>query len=766
MGYWNVAFDRRLSKIGKMALCAAGFAVSGAFGSPADLNGDSMVNDRDVVEWYRAFYGQASIQAAQLTRYDLNSDGQLSGHDLSVFARHMEWNAYRQLNWGALMTEASTLGWYDVRADFNNDGRNDQEDVVIWLTALVAPQSLPAAVVQAADVNRDGELSGHDLTVLIRAMGETGRSLDVSMLRQQVQTANRPNVPGSSGASGIGASAGSADSSPKRSEGGVTRSGGQGTSPSSAGPVVIPGGGPGPGTGIEPVAAPVSSGAGSDAKAIARWDVVPFQVISGEMNIGVVAFHVNEIDRVEFSANGGAWVSTSELRHNPHTGVREYWATLRASDFADGVVEVRAVAYPRRGVARTLDPVRLYANSRGTLEQRIRWARVNGNDSTGDGSQSRPFRTIYRAMQSLSDSGGSSGADHGLVLLGAGEYEYKRPNGSAAPKTTNAWVTVQPGPGVSRDSVSIVSSSNGSANGGMATKLVHLRNVTMRGNVETPTPMEDYLWLEDVAIVGQGPLDPLMYSDGSWWTGMYATGCELKNVVNGFVGAHLIRNVSVDRFYNDAFPGCVLVINATVKNGNGGIGPNGYEYHSDVWQERNPTTSENVILYGIVATENCSQQGIFSRNDSHRDMAIVNCSFNLTGYPDQSQWRTRTHHMVIDRCTFLGAPLCLGLSDVHPSVSGILGSRNTVVRNSVFQWVNLDDPQRITGAGYPTYEAIRSSVQFDNNHFINLWPTGSGTVSGQGIWCAQPMGTNATTGPTVRTGIGAYGNNAPPPSQQ
>ena len=40
--------------------------------------------------------------------------------------------------------------------------------------------------------------------------------------------------------------------------------------------------------------------AGFDAKSIARWDVVPYQTFSNEFHIGVVAFHMNGIDRVDF----------------------------------------------------------------------------------------------------------------------------------------------------------------------------------------------------------------------------------------------------------------------------------------------------------------------------------------------------------------------------------------------------------------------------------------------------------------------------------
>lgn len=97
---------------------------------------------------------------------------------------------------------------------------------------------------------------------------------------------------------------------------------------------------------------------GYDAKAMARWDVVPYQTFDGDFNVGVVAFHINYIDRVEFSVNGGPWLPVYTMSMNSQINVVEYWATLRASDFTDGPLELRAVAYPKVGIPRVLDSLR------------------------------------------------------------------------------------------------------------------------------------------------------------------------------------------------------------------------------------------------------------------------------------------------------------------------------------------------------------------------------------------------------------------------
>ncbi|MCH7579567.1 MAG: hypothetical protein IIB22_04935, partial [Chloroflexi bacterium] len=131
---------------------------------------------------------------------------------------------------------------------------------------------------------------------------------------------------------------------------------------------------------------------GYDAKVIAHWDVVPYQTFNGDFEIGVVAFHINGIDRVEFSAEGGSWTPVSEMTLNSRTNVWEYWAVLNAEAFDDGPVEVRAIAYPKdAGEPRLLSynyeynggpqvfGCQLYANSGGSLPSEVRY--VNPGES-------------------------------------------------------------------------------------------------------------------------------------------------------------------------------------------------------------------------------------------------------------------------------------------------------------------------------------------------------------------------------------------------
>ncbi|MEO0477713.1 MAG: hypothetical protein AAF085_17345, partial [Planctomycetota bacterium] len=97
--------------------------------------------------------------------------------------------------------------------------------------------------------------------------------------------------------------------------------------------------------------------------AIALWNVVPEQTVESGFTVGVVAHHIDGIDRVEIAASGGPWVSITEPTLNPRTQSTEYWATL--SQLEDEPIELRAVAYPRQGQPVVLESLLLHTDQIG-----------------------------------------------------------------------------------------------------------------------------------------------------------------------------------------------------------------------------------------------------------------------------------------------------------------------------------------------------------------------------------------------------------------
>jgi hypothetical protein len=131
---------------------------------------------------------------------------------------------------------------------------------------------------------------------------------------------------------------------------------------------VVPGGG-WAGDTATPAAVGNSGAAGYAENAIARADFVPYQTFTGTFTVAVAAFHIEGIDRVEFSADGGPWyaVSTATTGHGLGHSLPLYWTTIDASRFSDGLHEIRARVYPVSGVPRVLSGLYFNANSGGTL---------------------------------------------------------------------------------------------------------------------------------------------------------------------------------------------------------------------------------------------------------------------------------------------------------------------------------------------------------------------------------------------------------------
>jgi len=121
---------------------------------------------------------------------------------------------------------------------------------------------------------------------------------------------------------------------------------------------------------------PDSHPANKDAVPIARWNVIPMQVANasgdsgqGETGkpytgfpIGVVAFHANGIEKVEFYANGDdSKTVVTQMTVNPRTGNREFWVDLQLDPDDDRLIEIRAIVYPyKQGTPFVLQNVESY----------------------------------------------------------------------------------------------------------------------------------------------------------------------------------------------------------------------------------------------------------------------------------------------------------------------------------------------------------------------------------------------------------------------
>jgi len=427
-------------------------------------------------------------------------------------------------------------------------------------------------------------------------------------------------------------------------------------------PVLEPGSGFGSAT-PQPPAVGHSGLRGYDAQAIARWDVVPYQDFDGLFHIGVVAFHMNGIDRVEFSSNGGPWTPVTEMQFNPRTGVWEYTATLDAADYADGLVEVRARVFPKSaGEVRVLGgdivgtasdgvfSMFLHANAQDSLVRKAKYVSPSGSDDAGDGSRERPFRTIGHAAYASADDRDASGS---TVYLLPGDYEFGPYSYGKRFRSDASWLTISAAPGVSRDQVRIIGSSSSD---GLKTDMIRLKDLTIAPRREA-APINAAsrpvarLWLDGCRLQGLGATSSL-----SWWSGFEQTYCTDLHVSDNRDGLNglLVRNVLIEDIGSDAFSNARFVVNATVRN----IDRGGVDFHPDVYQLYGPSeTFQNIIVYGLEAYD-AKSQGIFARGlQGVKDSAFVNVLIELTDPIMLSQWRSpMTDHVLFWHVTHLNKP--------------------------------------------------------------------------------------------------------------
>lgn len=344
--------------------------------------------------------------------------------------------------------------------------------------------------------------------------------------------------------------------------------------------------------------------AAENIRVIARWDAVPHQDVpttGGPFNVGVVAFHMAGIDRVEFDWDGhpGPEATATEPRLNPRTGVVEYWITLDPATLPAGPIELSAVVHPRVGIPRTLagplDASSVHNGSHGLPLAIVGPA----DDRVTRVGPERAYKTIGDALNSFgsADVGGRIlELDPGTYAFGGGRHPYAT--------TNHRWLTVRPAHGVDRADVRIVRGSS------FRTGKVRLHNVTLVGEDVVVGRPEDAVWLDDCHGIGSG-----VETNGGTITAsatgpmVYVTGGTYGHNRNGIRRAVFTRGVTIDVVGGVAFGGGFVANSRALAYDNGDT-----DFHGDVWHwfERidNPRTTDNAILYGLDVA-GWSTQGVY-----------------------------------------------------------------------------------------------------------------------------------------------------------
>lgn len=436
------------------------------------------------------------------------------------------------------------------------------------------------------------------------------------------------------------------------------------------------------------------------ARAIAAWNTVPLTAFSGKFGVGVVAFHIGGIDRVEFTVNGGLVEPETEMSLNPSTGVYEYTLVLDGAVLPQGAVEIGAVVIPEWGETRDLGMLRLlnrtgvetpgpiYVRARAPEEEpedgdeqegegegdESDGSRGRDDEPTGDGSLERPFERIYDAARLAVSTGADTicllPGDHLWAGRKGGEVSIDLPEGFG-------WLTVAAAPGFGPSEVRIVGNSSGT--GGLNAEFVRFVDISIVAtSLDTNRTKNPAAWFDRCVLSGADRSDArTQFANGSSWTGgIYATGTLVTDVRTATKHWNLIRGCTFERIGSDVFHNPSVVIDCVVhdvRKEGGGAHPDLIQFNGDF---------ENVIVYGLKATEIWAQ-GIFSRGSSgipDRDMAFVNIEIDAKNY--LSQWLQSADHVLFWNVSFLGRALNISNDPGRdPTVLRYLSVRECVIHD-------------------------------------------------------------------------------------
>ena len=411
------------------------------------------------------------------------------------------------------------------------------------------------------------------------------------------------------------------------------------------------------------------------------------------------------------------------MKLNPRTEVWEYTATLDATLFNDGPIEVRAIAWPVTGEPRVLAGEDLSAdngehsmvlnpNAGGSLQSPVRYVSTSGSNTNDGLTPQTPMQGIKHAALDISSQHGN--ADHGTIYLLEGDYRFATPfSGFQHPVTETGWLTVRAAPGLARDEVKI---TIGGPSERLNTSLIRLSNLTIEDGLVSSGNLNQSarLWIDNSLGTKNNRFADLTFNGFS----TYSTDSTFRRVRKGFVRGLLIRNIRIEQTGEDGFFNPFFIVNATLND----INREGWEQysailqgppHPDVVQWFGGSVFENRIIYGLQSSNVVGSQGIFLRGTAAvSDVALVNVAVQS----DNNQWWGPTDHLLIWQSTFTHNFL---FRDAALFNTGNV--RNVSFRNSVFD--NLEGLDN-----NPQY------AQIDNNHFIRNTAWGTNATQGDPLW--------------------------------
>lgn len=419
---------------------------------------------------------------------------------------------------------------------------------------------------------------------------------------------------------------------------------------------------------------------GSGEKAIARWTTPPLQVIEDSMNVGVAAFHMNEIEKVEIAADGGDWVEITDPTLNSDSGVFEYHASVGVSAFGNGYgpTELRARVTPNNGIQRVLS-LPMVVGTRAALQNATKPAQyttvyvdsdpVNGGNNSNAGTEAAPWLTLTKAVRGGSYDGDGSGDSSGrIVYLKAGTYVYEDNANGNYGVNPDAWITITPAPGVSRSAVRVIKPSEGVPR--MDVENIHWKGIDFVGADDSPyfdatingssktgesAPQDDdSIFLEDCTLGTADKNDPksIFNTNSTFKNGAYCVNVTGTAYSKPFLGLALARDCTAADVAEDTFTNTKAVINCVLEDSQlppGSTGhPDVYQIVADGVTETRVNTIENNLVYGLQCYKTDAPILFTSNLDLLKDCAFVNIYSETLGRTSQFRDCSLQHVLVLN----------------------------------------------------------------------------------------------------------------------
>ena len=354
----------------------------------------------------------------------------------------------------------------------------------------------------------------------------------------------------------------------------------------------------------------LASGLAHAGRPIARWDVIPYQMVTGVFKVGVVAFHEKAV-KVEFSVFGKPRFTAEAPELNERTGVKEYVYNLPVKAFKDGLITVGAVVTAGEE-SYTLPDLPLYANARGKLTNgKVVWVdSVDGNEFA-EGNEDSPVKTIKRGV--------AKAGDGGTVYLKPGSYTIKMVGGGLDRKY---WTLVTTAPGVARNSVKVSGGRSG-------TEKLHLKGLNLYcdvadgyGTIVMGEGGKTMAWFEDCRFTNlKGRHVAMTVPFGNKLRAFVVGGLTTEMCMGP--NCEILRGHAIKSISGTAFAGSdCLVANCTVEDVSPATPDNPPDFFNGFAVP--PNWAGDVILYGVKGRD-VKCHGLAGQQLC--DSAFVNVSF-------------------------------------------------------------------------------------------------------------------------------------------